>query len=127
MNTLMNTLLESLKNSFLHHKLNKAIRDIKKSSFRDSIDIMDKCLMDVFLNYNYITDENNFIRFEEVTLPKSFNRTHENHTDGCCLIDNPMEIRFFFDNGNENIYDSFSHDEHDILIKIMENILKTVK
>lgn len=123
----MNTLLESLKNHFLRRKLNNAIRDMKRSSFRDSIDIMNKCLTDIFLNYNYVTDENNFINFEEVTLPKSLNRSHENHTAWCCLIDNPMEIRFFFDNGNENIYDSFSNDEHDILIKIMENILKTVK
>lgn len=123
----MNTLFESLRDSVLCYKLNNAIRNMKKSSFHDSIDIMNKCLTDIFLNYNYITDENNFINFEEVTIPKSFNRTRENHTDGCCFITNPNEIRFFFDNGNENIYDSFSNDEHDILIKIMENILKTVK
>ena len=123
----MNTLFESLRDSVLRYKLNNAIHNMKRSSFRDSIDIMNKCLTDIFLNYNYITDENNFIRFEEVTLPKSFYRTRENHTDGCCFITNPNEIRFFFDNGNENIYDSFSSDEHNILIKIMENILKTVK
>ena len=123
----MNKIFKFVSNYFLRRKLSRAIREMNNTSYEDAIDIMNKCLTDVFLNYNYITDKDNFINFEEVTLPKSFYRTRENHTAWCCFIANPDEIRFFFDNGNENIYDSFSSDEHDILIKIMENILKTIK
>lgn len=124
----MNKIFKLVGNYFLRRKLSRAIREMNNTSYEGAVDIMNKCLTDIFINYNYITDENNCINFAEVTIPISSYRTRENHTNGCCLIDNPMEVRFFFDDGNETIWDGFSSiEEHYILVKIMMNIFDTIK
>ena len=112
---------------FVRRSIKKAIKEMENTSFEGAVDIMNKCLVKNFKDLSYIQNGYRVIVFKRVNIPVSMYRDVENFTDAFTVI-NDKEVRFFFKNGNETIWDGFGGVlEHDILIHVMKNILKTAK